>query len=294
MNLRLIQYLHCCLLLTVPLFAIAQTDSSYASGDSSYVPGDTLHTAAPATDTIWPVPDSIINYRINGAYLRSYVDDFKFIVGRPARWTSKDLTRLGIVLGATGLLMAGDHEIKQFFSGNRTKSINSVSGQIEPFGNTYGPLLLGGMYLAGVVTRERPLEHASLMATKSLIISTLFYTATKAIIRRQRPAFTNDPFSYNAPFSMDKRFTSFPSGHMHTVMTIATALAEVYGKDHPWVPWVAYSIAGLTGVSRLYDNRHWSSDVWIGASLGYFVTKTVFKRHRQLLKKHTYNPLVAP
>jgi membrane-associated phospholipid phosphatase len=80
---------------------------------------------------------------------------------------------------------------------------------------------------------------------------------------------------------------------MLTVTSVATALAEAYGKDHPWVPWVTYSIAGLTGVTRMYQNRHWSSDIWIGASLGYFVTKGVFKNHRQQEHKKAMAALAA-
>lgn len=279
-------FLYCTLFLALPHFCVAQADSSSALPD-------TLPAAA-GNDTIPAASDSVIRYRINGAYLKSIVTDLGYTATRPLHWQAKDYKRLGIVVGTAGLLMAGDYEIKQFFQRNQTKTLSSGVRQIEPFGNAYSPYLIVGMYLAGVVTKKRDLEHASLMTAKSLVISTLLYTATKVVIRRQRPSFGDNPFNYHPPFSGDKQHTSFPSGHMLTVTTVATALSEIYGEKHPWVPWVAYGIAGLTGVSRLYDNRHWSSDVWIGASLGYFVTKTVFKRQRLRSKRGTYNPLAAP
>lgn len=137
----------------------------------------------------------------------------------------------------------------------------------------------------GIVTKNREWEHASLMAGKSMVFSTVLYGLAKSAIRRQRPKYTNAVTSFGTPFSNDGRFTSFPSGHTLTVTTVATAMAETFGEKHKWVPWVAYGIAGLTGVSRLYHNRHWASDVFAGGALGYFVTKTVFKSNRKQYKK---------
>lgn len=285
---RTVRYFsYCCLALMIPMFSTAQTDSSRVNSDS-------LQLSNTTDTTIHAVPDSVIRYRINGTYLKSIVEDLRYTVSRPAHWKSKDFTRLGVVLGVTGGLMLADYEIKRAFQLNQTKFFNSVAHEIEPLGNAYSPYLILGMYAVGVVTKNRNLEHASLMTTKSLLISTLLYTTAKVIIRRERPSFTDNTANYDPPFTGDKKHTSFPSGHMLTVTTVATALAEIYGEDHPWVPWVTYSLAGLTGLSRLYHNRHWSSDVWIGASLGYFVTKTVFKHQRQRSKKGTYNPLAVP
>lgn len=247
--------------------------SVVAQADTSHAVQDTLRT------------DTLVRYRMNGQYLMSMVTDVGYVASRPAHWKSRDFVRLGTVLGGAALLMAGDYEIKRLLQRNRHSAMDDVSKVVEPFGNAYSPYLVAGMYVASVVTHQRGLEHASLMTAKSLAISTLFYTATKVVIRRERPSYTNSPFSYDPPFTGDKPHTSMPSGHMLTVMTVATSLSEAYGKDYPWVPWVAYSIAGLTGLSRLYDNRHWSSDVWIGASLGFFVTKAIYRRHRMLEQK---------
>jgi membrane-associated phospholipid phosphatase len=49
----------------------------------------------------------------------------------------------------------------------------------------------------------------------------------------------------------------------------------------------------MTGVTRLYQDRHWSSDVWVGASLGYFVTKSVFRHHRDLEHKKALKAMAA-
>lgn len=273
-------------LLLMQLCVSAQSDTTHPQSDTTrlYAADSTQKKLA---------SDSVILYRINGTYLHSLWSDLKYEVSRPAHWHGKDFTRLGIVVGGAGLLAASDYSIKQVFIHNSGNFWTSVTNQIEPFGNAYSPYLIGGMYLAGVITHDRKLESASLMTAKSVLISTLIYVTAKSVIRRGRPTYGNDPFSFDPAFSTNKTHTSFPSGHMLTVTTVATSLAELYGKDHPWVPWVAYSIAGMTGVTRLYQNRHWSSDVWVGASLGYFVTKSVFRHHRDQEHKKTLKAMAA-
>jgi membrane-associated phospholipid phosphatase len=272
-----------CSVLLLQLKASAQSDTTFQHTDSSTT--EASHTLTEA--------DTTIRYRINGVYLGSMWSDLKYTVSRPAHWKGKDFVRLGIVVGTAGGLMGLDYEVKQLFARNQTNFWSSVTGQIEPFGNAYSPYLVGGMYLTGVITHNRKLEHTSLMTAKSLLISTLIYTFAKSVVRRGRPTYYDDPFVYNAPFSMDKYHTSFPSGHMLTVTSVATALAEAYGEKHPWVPWVTYSVAILTGTTRLYQDRHWGSDVWLGASLGYFVTKGIFKRHRALERKKAMAAMAA-
>ncbi|SHK97819.1 PAP2 superfamily protein [Chitinophaga jiangningensis] len=258
----------------------------YAQEDTTRARPDSLPVAI-AADTIRPITaaDTTILYRINGKYFKSIWDDTKYTVTRPLHWEKKNFVQAGAIVGLTGVLLASDYGIKQFFVHNQSTFWTSVTDQIEPFGNAYAPYIVAGMYVAGVVTHDRKLESGSLMAAKSLVISTAIYTVIKSVVRRGRPTYYDSPFNFAPPLSGDKQHTSFPSGHSNTVMTVATAIAELYGKDHPWVPWVAYGIAGLTGVTRMYENRHWSSDVLIGMSLGHFVTKSVFRHHRELEHK---------
>ena len=54
----------------------------------------------------------------------------------------------------------------------------------------------------------------------------------------------------------------------------AAVIAEQY-DDTVWVAPVAYGLAGLVAWSRLNDNAHWTSDLVLGAGLGYAVGKVV-------------------
>ena len=79
-------------------------------------------------------------------------------------------------------------------------------------------------------------------------------------------------------------FHSFPSGHSAVAFMSATMLHKEYGWRSPWFSIGGYSVAALTGVSRLAKNEHWMSDVVTGAALGigsvhlgYFLTDLIFK-----------------
>ncbi|MFI3259987.1 MAG: phosphatase PAP2 family protein [Rikenellaceae bacterium] len=78
--------------------------------------------------------------------------------------------------------------------------------------------------------------------------------------------------------------TSMPSGHTATAFMVATMLHKEYGARSPWYSIAGYSIAAATGAMRVVNNKHWVSDVMVGAGigiigteLGYFLTDLIFK-----------------
>lgn len=223
-------------------------------------------------------------YRLNGKYFKSFITDLPKLATAPLHYTRKDWTTVAMVAAGTGTVMILDRSIKQWTQANKNGFLNSAARTVEPFGNRYSPYVIGIMYLTGVIAKDRKMEHVSLVTAKSLVFSTIFYAGSKQLVRRRRPVYTDDPFEINSMFQGGREWTSFPSGHANTVFTVATAIALQY-RDIKWVPYVAYGIAGLTGLSRIYDNRHWASDVIIGAALGHFITKTVYRIEENKAKK---------
>ena len=111
-----------------------------------------------------------------------------------------------------------------------------------------------------------------------MLVSDAFSVASMAIlvngvkysVGRLRP----DQSSYN----------SFPSGHTATAFMTAAMLDKEYEGRSPWFSIGGYTLATLTGVSRVLNNRHWATDVLAGAAigigsvhLGYFITDKIFK-----------------
>ena len=125
------------------------------------------------------------------------------------------------------------------------------------------------MKLAGVKGRsswkELAVSNAFSAALMAGAVNTLKYT-----VREMRPDNTTA--------------NSFPSGHTATAFMCATILHKEYGHLSPWYSVGGYMLAGLTGVTRQLNNRHWVGDVLVGAGigiiatdLGYFLSDLIFK-----------------
>jgi membrane-associated phospholipid phosphatase len=52
-----------------------------------------------------------------------------------------------------------------------------------------------------------------------------------------------------------------------------------YGKQNPWYSVLAYGTATSVGVLRMMNNRHWSTDVLMGAGIGILSTNLVYLLH---------------
>lgn len=67
--------------------------------------------------------------------------------------------------------------------------------------------------------------------------------------------------------------SSFPSGHTATAFMAATIMHKEYGMTRsPWYSVGAYALATTTGLLRALNNRHWISDIMVGAGIGIIST----------------------
>lgn len=69
---------------------------------------------------------------------------------------------------------------------------------------------------------------------------------------------------------------SFPSGHTATAFTGLELLWQEYKDDSVWVGIIGYSLAVSTGALRVYNNRHWVTDVLTGAGIGILSAKMAY------------------
>lgn len=86
---------------------------------------------------------------------------------------------------------------------------------------------------------------------------------------------------------------SFPSGHTATAFMGATLLAHEYGHKSIWFPIAGYSVATTTGVLRILNNRHYASDVLVGAAIGiasaelaYWASDAIFNKRKLFKNKN--------
>ncbi|HMI01314.1 MAG TPA: phosphatase PAP2 family protein [Pedobacter sp.] len=77
-------------------------------------------------------------------------------------------------------------------------------------------------------------------------------------------------------------FNSFPSGHTANAFASAEFLNQEYKDTHPWIGYAGYTVATGTGVLRMYNNKHWLSDVVAGAGFGILSTKISYLLYPKL------------
>ena len=80
---------------------------------------------------------------------------------------------------------------------------------------------------------------------------------------------------------------SFPSGHTATAFAGAEFLWQEYKDVNIWYGITGYAVAAGTGFFRIYNGRHWLSDVAMGAGIGILSTKAAYWIY-PYLKKHLF------
>ncbi|MFA9213262.1 MAG: phosphatase PAP2 family protein [Candidatus Methylacidiphilales bacterium] len=87
---------------------------------------------------------------------------------------------------------------------------------------------------------------------------------------------------------------SFPSGHTAFAFTLAEVLHQEF-KDKPLVYISGYTIASAAGAMRILNNRHWFTDVMVGAGIGMISTHLIYATHQYKwkLNKGGFFPIVG-
>ena len=265
------------LLVVGPAYSEPLNDSS--TGQISTLP------ASEAALTTRPAESSSSGDSLSLDYVKDIFSDTGRIITSPGHWDSGDWLKAAAVVSITGGLISADAGIRDFAQRNQSP----VAGKFATIGNDLGnPLYtlppVAAFYLYGYVNDDRKARRTSLRAVESLAISSLFTEILKEVAQRNRPNSGASPNSWNGPHFSTKN-VSFCSGHTSSAFSMATVFAEEY-RDTWYVPPIAYGLASLTGLSRIYSNEHWASDVFFGAAVGYFVGQTVVRYHQNALSNN--------
>ncbi|MDR2586169.1 MAG: phosphatase PAP2 family protein [Prevotellaceae bacterium] len=87
-------------------------------------------------------------------------------------------------------------------------------------------------------------------------------SVTKKAVGRERPDLSNH--------------LSFPSGHTQTAFVAAEFLHQEFKNESVWISVGGYAAASFVGIARIFNNKHWVSDVVVGAGIGILTTKVVY------------------
>ncbi|MCX6351007.1 MAG: phosphatase PAP2 family protein [Bacteroidetes bacterium] len=229
----------------------------------------------------------------NGKFILNGLKDGIMLPIQPIKWNAAQWITAGAVVGVVPVLVYNtDNPIRNLAMRNQHPDIlNAATYGSNHFGTgLYPGILFTGIYAYGAFTKNDKAKEVALLGAESLGISAVYVTVLKQIFKRERPYQTvaqyqtANPFIWEGPFSKNYTHVSFPSGHTITAFACASLIAHEY-KDKKAIPIIAYSVAALTGLGRIYLDKHWSSDVFMGAALGVGVGAFVYHRYHKVQPK---------
>ncbi|HEV7799084.1 MAG TPA: phosphatase PAP2 family protein [Pyrinomonadaceae bacterium] len=149
-----------------------------------------------------------------------------------------------------------------------------ISHNLSQLGSTYATAgLAGALYLTGRASHNNRLRETGLLSAEALIDSSILVTALKAASQRQRP-----PVDHSSGEFFDGGH-SFPSGHASSAWSVATVIAQEYGRHRPLLQVAAYGLASAVSLSRYTGRNHFLSDVLLGSAIGYATGRYVYHKH---------------
>ncbi len=152
---------------------------------------------------------------------------------------------------------------------------------ISKFGDLYGGIWSAWLLPVSIIitSQTRAESNRGMLeklefATSALVANGVTTIILKELIDRGRPNGSNK--------------NSMPSGHTSHSFAVAAVVNELYGNK---IGSAAYLIAGLVAISRINDNKHYLSDVIVGAGLGTIIGRGFAKTYQEkrYVPKMTFN-----
>ena len=193
--------------------------------------------------------------------------DARLYATAPFRWGSAEWGTTAAVLGATGLLTLADAPVRDWTQEHRPISLATASKVVRQAGEGRWTVpALGVLWGVGAAAGSSRESRVGREGMEAFVFSGAISQLLKYGAGRRRPI-GGDPYDWNA--SRDNQDgLSFPSGHAQAAWSVLTVVALEY-RDVPAVSPLAFGLAGACALSRLYDGRHWASDIFLGAALGF-------------------------
>lgn len=172
-----------------------------------------------------------------------------------------------MTLGLMGIAASGnaDKSIKNWIKRKRNEHLPGFRTHIDNY-LQYSPIaIVYGLDALGIKAKNDFANRtAMLIKGEALMYGTV--SLLKSTTRQLRPDGTDRE--------------SFPSGHTAQAFAAATFLSMEYKDRYPWMPYAAYGLASSVGMMRMANNRHYVSDVLLGAGIGILAMKASYWTHQ--------------
>jgi len=166
-------------------------------------------------------------------------------------------------------------------------SIPIEAGRI--WGEAYTTLIVSGLLAAsGISNDNQSNKKIAFEIAQSGLYTASVTQLLKMSIGRDRPYLNNGAFNFSPFQKFDNDYWSLPSGHTSLAFSLSTILSQNSKSDLLKIAW--YIPAVMTAFSRVYQDKHWTSDVLLGSAVGYFIAKWIAEKHRINENEELLNP----
>ncbi|MCL9805637.1 phosphatase PAP2 family protein [Flavobacterium amniphilum] len=167
------------------------------------------------------------------------------------------------VLIGYGVMGLESHQILHYNTELRDEVKESIDEKltIDDFSQYTPAASVYALNAFGIKGKNNFRDRTIIMGTSYLILS-VSVLGLKSISKVERPDFSAR--------------NSFPSGHTATAFAGAEFLWQEYKDKSVWYGIAGYVVATGTGLFRIYNNRHWLTDVAAGAGIGILSTKIAY------------------
>src|SRR5687767_3941433 len=202
-------------------------------------------------------------------------------------FTAEDALFAGGIIFATVAIAPLDKRLADYLQGapQTNRFFRRVSRVVETIAQPGAYFIGGALYAIGKLADNERMADLGLHGSEAIIAGLLVTNIIKLTAGRQRPYVDIDKphdFGFMRGWNREQ-YRSFPSGHSLIGFAAAAAVVEETRRWWPQSVWyiapAMYGGAGLIALSRMYDNKHWASDVLIGGLIGTFAGIKVVKYH---------------
>lgn len=215
------------------------------------------------TDT---VTDSI---KIN----RNVLDTTAIIVPHNIKFNYKQLIIPSALIGF-GIIGLENNNLKDWNLNIRNEVVEDIDTKltIDDFMQYSPAVSVYALNALGVKGKNNLKDRSIVLGT-----SMLFVASTVGILKK-----TSNELRPDGSNSL-----SFPSGHTALAFAGAEFLYQEYKEVSVWYGISGYAVASATGLFRIYNNKHWLTDVAAGAGIGILSTKAAYWL-QPYLRKHIF------
>lgn len=188
----------------------------------------------------------------------------------PLRARTNDLNLILPFAGITTFLAAGgDRGIESHLPASQ--SLISRSKSISNYGAAAMAGGVAGAWLLGEARHDDHMTEAGFLSGEGAISTLAIAELAKYSFGRQRPQ------AGDGKGSFFNGGDSFPSLHAAAAFSIATVMSEEYPS--PFVKFLSYGAASGIAAARVTGREHFASDALVGAGLGWFMGRQVYRAH---------------